>query len=60
MRQKALLVGLKAVPEHLRVLMEEHDWRSEELVHWFESRQDVIFLGRGICYSIALEGVLKL
>lgn len=40
--------------------MEEHDWRSEALVHWFESRQDVIFLGRGISYSIALEGALKL
>jgi hypothetical protein len=36
------------VPVHLRVLMEQHDWRSEELVYWFESRQDVIFLGRGL------------
>jgi glucosamine--fructose-6-phosphate aminotransferase (isomerizing) len=41
-------------------LVEEHDRRSEELAHRFESAQVVIFLGRGINYPIALEGALKL
>jgi glucosamine--fructose-6-phosphate aminotransferase (isomerizing) len=59
-RLQALVAGLKAVPEQLRELVEEHDRRSEELAHRFESTQDVIFLGRGINYPIALEGALKL
>jgi glucosamine--fructose-6-phosphate aminotransferase (isomerizing) len=59
-RLQALVQGLKAVPEQLRALVEEHDRRSEELAHRFESTQDVIFLGRGINYPIALEGALKL
>ena len=59
-RLQALVAGLKAVPEQLRLLVAEHDRRSEELAHRFESTQDVIFLGRGINYPIALEGALKL
>ncbi|MEB3353741.1 MAG: glutamine--fructose-6-phosphate transaminase (isomerizing), partial [Cyanobacteriota bacterium] len=59
-RLQALVAGLKAVPEQLRALVAEHDRRSEELAHRFESTQDVIFLGRGINYPIALEGALKL
>ncbi len=59
-RLQTLVAGLKAVPEQLRTLVEEHDRRSEELAHRFESTQDVIFLGRGINYPIALEGALKL
>ena len=59
-RLQALVAGLRAVPEQLRALVEEHDRRSEELAHRFESTQDVIFLGRGINYPIALEGALKL
>jgi glucosamine--fructose-6-phosphate aminotransferase (isomerizing) len=59
-RLQALVAGLRAVPEQLRLLVEEHDRRSGELAHRFESTQDVIFLGRGINYPIALEGALKL
>ena len=33
---------------------------SEALAHRFADTQDVIFLGRGINYPIALEGALKL
>ena len=57
---KALVVGLRAMPQQLRQLVEEHDRRCAELAHRFESTQDVIFLGRGINYPIALEGALKL
>ncbi len=59
-RPQVLVAGLKAVPEQLRELVEEHDRRSEELAHRFESTQDVIFLGRWINHPIALEGALKL
>ena len=40
--------------------MEHHDKGSEALAHRFAETQDVIFLGRGINYPIALEGALKL
>jgi glucosamine--fructose-6-phosphate aminotransferase (isomerizing) len=51
---RALVAGFNAVPEQLRELEEEHDRRSEELAHRFESTQDLIFLVRGINYPIAL------
>ncbi len=57
---KALVVCLRAMPQQLRQLVEDHDRRCAELAHRFESTQDVIFLGRGINYPIALEGALKL
>jgi len=57
---KALVMGLRAMPQQLRQLVEDHDRRCAELAHRFESTQDVIFLGRGINYPIALEGALKL
>ncbi|MFL0789553.1 MAG: glutamine--fructose-6-phosphate transaminase (isomerizing) [Prochlorococcus sp.] len=56
----ALTADLRKVPEQLRALVELHDQRSEELAHRFAETQDVIFLGRGINYPIALEGALKL
>ena len=51
---------LRAVPNQLRKLVKEHDQLSECLAHDFSETQDVIFLGRGINYPIALEGALKL
>ncbi len=55
-----LLTELKAVPNHLRKLIQKHDQLSEALASRFAETQDVIFLGRGINYPIALEGALKL
>jgi len=59
-RLQALVAGLRQVPRQLRELIEDHDLRAAALAHQFESTQDVIFLGRGINYPIALEGALKL
>jgi glucosamine--fructose-6-phosphate aminotransferase (isomerizing) len=59
-RLQALVAGLREVPRQLRELIEDHDLRAAALAHQFESTQDVIFLGRGINYPIALEGALKL
>jgi glucosamine--fructose-6-phosphate aminotransferase (isomerizing) len=56
----ALAADLRAVPAQLRELIADHDQRAEALAHRFESTQDVIFLGRGINFPIALEGALKL
>ena len=56
----ALADELRRLPQQLRQLVDLHDQRSEGLAHRFADTQDVIFLGRGINYPIALEGALKL
>jgi glucosamine--fructose-6-phosphate aminotransferase (isomerizing) len=56
----ALVAELRQLPTNLRQLVERHDRESEALAHRFAETQDVIFLGRGINYPIALEGALKL
>ena len=55
-----LVSELRGLPEQLSALVEQHDQRSEAMAHRFADTQDVIFLGRGINYPIALEGALKL
>jgi len=57
---KTLADELRSLPQQLRQLVDLHDQRSEALAHRFADTQDVIFLGRGINYPIALEGALKL
>ena len=57
----ASLVGeLRGLPQRLSDLVAQHDQCSEGMAHRFAETQDVIFLGRGINYPIALEGALKL
>ena len=57
---KALVAALRQLPQQLEALVADHDQRCASLAHRFEGTQDVIFLGRGINYPIALEGALKL
>jgi len=51
---------LRLIPNHLTDLIKKHDSLSQEIAHLFVETKDVIFLGRGINYPIALEGALKL
>ena len=57
---QGLIYELKKLPEQLRVLLKDHSKLSEMMAHRFSNVKDVIFLGRGINYPIALEGALKL
>jgi len=59
-RLRALVEQLRELPALLTALVEDHDRRCAELAHLFADTQDVIFLGRGINYPIAMEGALKL
>jgi len=59
-RLAELAAQLRALPEVMSQLVEDHDQRCAELAHLFAETQDVIFLGRGINYPIAMEGALKL
>ena len=51
---------LRLIPKQLKDLIKKHDSLSKDLAHLFVETKDVIFLGRGINYPIALEGALKL
>ena len=57
---RSLVEELRALPAVLQGLVEDHDRRCAALAHLFSDTQDVIFLGRGINYPIAMEGALKL
>jgi len=55
-----LISNLENLPPLLKELVDQHNEISEKLAHDFSDIKDVIFLGRGINYPIALEGALKL
>ncbi len=55
-----LISELIKLPMLIEKLLEKHNQSSEKLAHDFFNIKDVIFLGRGINYPIALEGALKL
>jgi len=51
---------LRLIPQQLTDLIKKHDSLSQEIAHLFVETKDMIFLGRGINYPIALEGALKI
>ena len=55
-----LISNLINMPPLLEDLIISHNKIAEKLAHNFSNVKDVIFLGRGINYPIALEGALKL
>jgi glutamine---fructose-6-phosphate transaminase (isomerizing) len=59
-RMQELIDGLKKLPLQIETILESQEKYIEELSHSFLETQDVIFLGRGINFPIALEGALKL
>jgi len=59
-RLQVLAGQLRGLPALLRELVDDHDGRCADLAHLFAETRDVIFLGRGINYPIAMEGALKL
>ena len=58
--QEAELVrALGEVPRHIATILRS-EARYEALAHQLSKAQDVLYLGRGAAYPIALEGALKL
>ncbi len=55
-----LIEEIRTIPGHLRQLLSSYNEITESLACNFVDTKDVIFLGRGINYPIALEGALKL
>ena len=57
---RILIKELQNIPHHIRNLLTSHNQIAESLAPRFSETRDVIFIGRGINYPIALEGALKL
>ena len=57
---KKLMTGLHKLPGEIELVLSNLDGKIEELAHQFVDTQDLIFIGRGINFPIALEGALKL
>ena len=58
-KERELVKALIEVPRHMTALLrDEHLY--EKLAHEISKARDVLYLGRGISYPIALEGALKL
>jgi glucosamine--fructose-6-phosphate aminotransferase (isomerizing) len=58
-RERELVQALVEVPRHLTTLLRE-DRRYDDLAHWLSKARDVLYLGRGLSFPLALEGALKL
>jgi len=58
-RERELVRALVEVPRHLSTLLRD-ERRYDDLAHWMSKARDVLYLGRGLSYPLALEGALKL
>ncbi len=58
-RERELVKALLEVPRHMSTLLRD-ERRYDELAHWMSKSRDVLYLGRGLSYPLALEGALKL
>ncbi|HIK27117.1 MAG: glutamine--fructose-6-phosphate transaminase (isomerizing) [Oscillatoriaceae bacterium SKW80] len=59
-RIEEIISNLRHLPSEMEKILESQENYIEELAHEFTETKDVIFLGRGINFPIALEGALKL
>jgi glutamine---fructose-6-phosphate transaminase (isomerizing) len=55
-----IIEGLQQLPVHIENILDTQERYITELAKDFEFTRDVIYIGRGINYPIALEGALKL
>lgn len=58
-RESELAVHLAEAPSRMAEVL-NHDARIKDLAHQVMEARDVLYLGRGTAYPIALEGALKL
>ncbi|MGI9405626.1 MAG: glutamine--fructose-6-phosphate transaminase (isomerizing), partial [Hyphomicrobiaceae bacterium] len=58
-RERELVEGLAEVPRHISSML-RHEERYEAIAHDLSKARDVLYLGRGIHFPLAMEGALKL
>jgi glucosamine--fructose-6-phosphate aminotransferase (isomerizing) len=51
---------MRVIPHKIEDILAKQEKAIEKLAHKYQNSQDVLFLGRGVHYPIALEGALKL
>ena len=59
-RLEEILHGLRQLPAQMELILDSQENHIQDLTHQFDDTKDVIFIGRGINFPIALEGALKL
>ncbi len=57
--ERDLVKALTEVPRHIAGVLHDES-RYEHLAHSLSKARDVLYLGRGVSYPVALEGALKL
>ena len=58
-QERELVHALTEVPRHIATFL-RNEQQFEELAHSLSKARDVLYLGRGISFPLALEGALKL
>jgi glutamine---fructose-6-phosphate transaminase (isomerizing) len=58
-KEQELIAALTEIPRHISQLLRDEK-PYEEMAHWLSKARDVLYLGRGVSYPIAMEGALKL
>jgi glucosamine--fructose-6-phosphate aminotransferase (isomerizing) len=57
--ERALVQALVEIPRHISTIL-RNEQQYEEIAHLVSKSRDVLYLGRGTSYPLALEGALKL
>jgi glucosamine--fructose-6-phosphate aminotransferase (isomerizing) len=55
-----LLQEMMRLPHNIEMTLEETSKQAEDIAKEMYTKRDFLYLGRGYCYPIALEGALKL
>jgi glucosamine--fructose-6-phosphate aminotransferase (isomerizing) len=58
-RATAVLKALEAVPAHVEQILKQNE-KIKSIAEKYAKAEDFLYLGRGYCYPVALEGALKL
>ncbi len=58
-KERELVTALMEVPRHITTMLTDESL-YERLAHDLSKARDVLYLGRGVSYPLALEGALKL
>jgi glutamine---fructose-6-phosphate transaminase (isomerizing) len=58
-QEQELVAALTEVPRHITTIL-RHEAAYEQLAHYLGKAKDVLYLGRGSSFPLALEGALKL
>jgi glutamine---fructose-6-phosphate transaminase (isomerizing) len=57
--ERELVKALTEVPRRISMMLQDED-QYHDLAHLLSKARDVLYLGRGVSYPLALEGALKL